>query len=469
MPEAVINLLKGDRAGIETDYRDYLPVNMSAVVRPMFGAAGYLLQQPGLTQYGTGNGIDRGAIWNERLQLLFRLSGDKLITVDSAGNTTVLGTIAGNDAASFCYSFNTQGVVANGQFYLYDPGNGFREVTDTDLGNPIDCVWVDGYYFFTDGEFIYHTDLNDETVIDPLKFATSEFSPDPTLAVAKTPDNKVMVFNRYTIEYFINVASVNFAFERVATRAIKAGIVGTHAHAEMTDGHYILGGRKNEDVAVHLVRVGSVVKVSSREVDKLINQYSESLLSKVVVEARVEDDYSFIIVHLPNETLLFNSKMAQQAGLESAWTILKSDVQGNTPWRAKHGVFDVRCGQWVYGDKQGSTLGILDNTVATHYDEIAEWILYTPFLDLESASIDELDIEILPGFTATADATVAVSLTYDGITHGKEWFINYGQPSQYVNRFILRRLGNVNNWVAIKLRGATRTRMAFSRAKLQYG
>ncbi len=67
MPEnQPINLLKGDKVGSESDYRDALPVNMSGVSRPMYGSDGYMLQQPGLTEYGTGVGIDRGALWNER-------------------------------------------------------------------------------------------------------------------------------------------------------------------------------------------------------------------------------------------------------------------------------------------------------------------------------------------------------------------------------------------------------------------
>ena len=45
-------------------------------------------------------------------------------------------------------------------------------------------------------------------------FATAEFMPDDSLGVAKTQDNKVAVFGRYTIEYFQNVATENFAFQR---------------------------------------------------------------------------------------------------------------------------------------------------------------------------------------------------------------------------------------------------------------
>ena len=223
--QSPINLLKGDKMGAETDYRDYLPVNMSGVLKPLFGAQGYMLQQPGLTKFGQGLGIDRGGLWNERLAGHYRVSGQRLIEVDGSGASVDLGAIDGLDTVSLPYSFNTQGIVANNRFYLYD-GATLTEVIDPDLGDPIDATWIDGYYFFTDGEFLYHTDIASESSIDPLKFATAEFSPDPTLAVAKTVDNKVMALGRYTIEYFVNQAAENFAFTRLGTRAIKAGVVG---------------------------------------------------------------------------------------------------------------------------------------------------------------------------------------------------------------------------------------------------
>jgi hypothetical protein len=53
MPESIINLIKGDKAGDETDYRDALSVNMHTVLRPMFGVQGYMQQSYGLTKYGS--------------------------------------------------------------------------------------------------------------------------------------------------------------------------------------------------------------------------------------------------------------------------------------------------------------------------------------------------------------------------------------------------------------------------------
>ncbi len=469
MAEVIANLIKGDKVGTETDYRDALAVNASGVVKKMFGVAGYMLQAPGLTQYGTGVGIDRGGLWNERHAEHYRVSGNSLIKVGAAGDATVLGAISGIDTVSVPYSFNTQSIVADGRFWLYDAVNGLVEVVDANLGNPVDCVWIDGYYFFTDLQNIYHSSILDETQIDPLKFATAEFSPDPTLGVGKTVDNKAIAFGRYSIEYFANRASQNFAFSRIPTRAIKAGIVGTHCKAEMMNTWFIMGGRKEEDVSIHQVGAGDITKIASREVDKIISKYTEEELSLSVLEARGEDDYHYLIVHLPRETLMFNVEIARAAGRDAAWTILKTDVLGDAQWRAKFGLFEPRLGVWVYGDKIDDTLGILDKDVSTHYGEIVESILYTEFIYLNSLSIDELDIQIIPGHTITEDATVSISLSYDGIGYTQEHSIHYGLPSEYKNRFIAYQLGHVDGYVTIKLRMASRSRMAFSRLKLEVG
>jgi hypothetical protein len=98
-----------------------------------------------------------------------------------------------------------------------------------------------------------------------------------------------------------------------------------------------------------------------------------------------------------------------------------------------------------------------------------EWLLYTPFIYLDKQSIDSLEIETIPGFNVDDDATVFVSLTYDGTTHGQEYIMLYSHPNDYNQRFILNRLGMVRDWFGFKLRGATRSRMAFSRGFIDHG
>ena len=456
-----VNLIKGDKVSDKTDYRDSLPVNMYAVERPMYGAAGYMLCYPGLTSIATGEGVDRGGFYNDRQEALFRVSGANLVKVNTNGTVDVLGGVSGSSQASMAYSFNTQAVVADGKFYLYGGSSGFRQVTDADVGSPLDIVWVDGYYFMTDGEYLFHTDITNEETIDALQFGTAEFMPDGSLGLGKTQDNKVIVFGRYSTEYFINAATDDFAFQRVATRAQKVGIVATHAKCESGGAWYIAGGRREEPVGIHRLGLGSTEKISTREIDKVLAQYTEPELADIRLESVTLDGTTIIIVHLPEETLCFNETTAKKIGPDSSWSILKTDVKGDDTYRAINGVFDAKRGQWVYGDKRDGTIGRLDNEVFTHYDEMVEWIIYTPFILLETTSIDEIEIETIPGNTVDLDATVAVSMTYNGLTYGTEWFQMYGLPLDYSQRFILRRLGYVRDWVGFKLRGATRSRMAF--------
>lgn len=465
MPEIPITLIKGDTHGIETDYRDNLPVNMYAVIRPILGAQGYMLNYPGLSSFGTGLGIDRGGIYNERVNNHYRVSGTNFISVSSGGVVTNIGDISGNKQVALPYSFTTQAIITDGKMWLYD-GTTFAEVTDADLGNPIDGVWINGYYFLTDGNYIYHTDINDETSIDPLKFATAEFMPDDSLGVLKTSDNKVAVFGRYTIEYFVDTAQANFAFTRIESRAQKIGIVSTFAKCEFSGNFYIVGGAKEEALGVHRIIANTAQKISTREIDKILANYTEPELSDIRLECHKINDTMFLIIHLPNETLCFNESLGD---LSISWFILKTDVNSSSPYRGINTIFDSRNGKWICGDRRDSTLGIVDETVTTHYDSLVEWILYTPFIKLETLSIDELEIETIPGFSPSLDsasATVALSLTYNGVTFGSEYWMQYGLPSNYSIRFMMRRLGYVNDWVGFKFRGVSESKMAFGLMKL---
>jgi hypothetical protein len=463
-----INLIKGDKVTPGTDYLDALAENMYAIARPMLGAAGYMQQHPGLTEYGTGVGPDRGGAWNERQQQHFRVSYSQFIVVAADGSNTRYGTIPGTSQASMPYSFNTQAVIVDGNFYLYDAASGFRQVTDSDVKKPIDGTWTAGYYVLTDGEYLYHTKLSDEMAIEPLAFATAEFSPDQTLGVATTSDDKVIVFGRYTTEFFANTASTNFAFTRIPGRAIKIGIVATHAKCELKQMYYLCGSRKEGALGIHVLGAGTSEQVSTRSIDKILGKYTDAQLANMTMEARIQDGNAFVYVHLPNETLLFNETIATATGLANAWTIVKRGTAGD-PWRGINGIFDPRLGKWVYGDKIDLRIGILDDLVTTQYGQQCEWVLYTPFLYLEDMSIDSLDIETISGESAFRDATVFLSMTYDGATYGKEYTMLYGEPGARNQRFIANRLGFVRNWCGFKLRGVSSARMAFGRGFISVG
>lgn len=466
--KAQLPIIKGEKVADNADYRDALLVNYTAVYKPVRGSNGYILSHPGLTSLATGLGVDRGAIWNERQGEHFRISGTNLITLSPTGTVTDIGTIPGSDQASLAYSFTTQSIVANGRWYLYD-GTDLTQITGTAVGTPIDHTWIDGVYFFTDGENLYHTETLDETEIAPLNFATSEFSPDPTLAVDKTSENQVIVFNRYTTEWFENVATDNFGWRRIKGKAVKCGIVGTHAETEMVGVFYVIGGGKEESPSVHMISGGSYKSIASREVDKVLAEYTEDELSTAVLETRVQDRDRFILVRLLRDTLIFNQTIAEKVGIDSAWSILRTGT-GNGIWRAANGVYDPRIPCWVYGDSTDSSIACLDNEVATQYGEKVEGIFFTPLVNVDSASIDQFEVDILPGHQVNLeDVTAAVSLTYNGVTYGKEWWALIGEKNVYDTRFIVRRLGYVRDYVGGKVRTVSAERLAFSMMVMDYG
>jgi hypothetical protein len=470
MPVKTLPLIKGDKHGNDVEYKDMLPVNMCAVKHPVLNASGYMTTYPGLKLHTNAIGKDRAAVYNERLGLHFRVSGDKLITIDATGNVNEIATIPGEEQVTLdgFYSFNTQGLIADKKFYLYDPVAGFRQVTDVDVKNPIDGAWIDGVYMLTDGDSIYHTTLQDEEEIDTDAFATPEFSPDPVLGIAKTPDNKILAFSRYTLEYFFNEGVGQFLFRRLPERAQKIGIISTHAKTECKGNYYIVGSRKNEDLGVYLVVLGNSKKVSTRQVDKIINKYISSELSNIKMESITEKNNTFVLIHLPEETLCFNENIFKSYGIEFAWFVLKSDLDLNLNYRAINGIYDPRLSKWIYGDKFSDKIGIYDYELATHYDTKVMWELYTPFIKLENFSIDKIELKTIPGFNIQNDATIAMSFTEDGYNYNSLYWKLYGEPLEYYKRFILRRLGYCHNWMGFKFRGVSESKMTLGQFEVYY-
>ena len=220
-----------------------------------------------------------------------------------------------------------------------------------------------------------------------------------------------------------------------------------------------MGGRKGESISVHAVRQGGADSIATREVNKIIGKYTEAELSGVYMESRTVDGDKFIIVHLPNETLLCNTTVGINKGFDNAWTFVKSGH--DSPWRGKFGVFDPRNGLWIYGDTQDSKLGYLDDKSFAQYDEAQEGLFYTPILPLKQKSVTQIDIDTIQGFSST-DVTVAFAMSYDGVTWGREYWSAVSVPDNYNNNYIIRRLGYVSQYFSMRFRFISKDKLAFS-------
>lgn len=446
------------------DYIDVIPENMTAVVRDVRGDSGYLVTHDGLTEFAITNGRARGGAYNERFEQHFRVSGDDFESISPTGEVTKLGLTPGDGICSMSNSFNTQAILSDGRLYLWDNAT-LRQVIDPDLGFPIDITHFRGIYVMTDGEFIFQTDINNEYSISPNKYSSSEFSSDRIVAVAHDGHNQILAFNRFSTETFYfdpNVPSGTSVLQPIQGASSQVGIVGTHCKAMLDGVFFILGGRQNESISVHILNAGQVTPVATRYIDQVISKYTESNLQDVVLESRVVDGDKFLIIHLPHETLLYNHTTAQLVGKASAWTLVKTGITKNEPWRGKFGVFDPRATKWIYGDILENKLGYLDDKCAAQYGEQVECICYTPIVNgLETRSIDSFEINTISGFTA-GDFSSAFSISYDGVTYGMEYDNIISVSKGYKERYIARRLGNIKHEFNMKFRFVSINKMAFS-------
>ena len=462
MPEVKVPIICGDKIGLNNDYYDAIPVNLIAAMRDLEGSTGYLHSHDGLS-VGSNNGYGgiRGALYNERMGKSFRVAnymyGLELNSIRFYMPTFSDNAIAGTGWVSMPYSFNSFLVVSGGNVYRFD-GTNLLQLTDPDLGQPIDATWIDGYYVFVDEDYIYHTDIVDETSIDPLKFATAEISPDKNKAVGKTQDDLLVVFGRYTIEYFVNQGNEQFAFTRLNQKALSVGIVGTKCWAEMGGQLFILGGRKEEQPSIHSVGTGQAISIATRTIDYIINSYTEEELAQAKLETRTVDGNQLLYAILPNDTLVFNSTVAQKLGVNSAWSKLESN---GVRWVGANIIYDPIFTSWMCGDIElGINYNLLKTTASQNGYPVDSYF-YTPFVPAESFSVDELEITTIGGFN-TETTAMYVSTTSDGASYSTEYSKELSIPLNYQNRYIIRRLGYVRKKVGYKFRAKHKDKLNVS-------
>jgi hypothetical protein len=409
--------------------------------------------------FGTGPGTDRGGInWNGTL---YRVMGSSLVSVASDGTVTTLGDVGANSQVKFDYSFDRLAVASNGGLYYWD-GATLTQVTDADLGTVIDFVWVDGYFMTTDGQYLIVTELNNPLAVNPLKYGSSEADPDPVKAVLKIR-NEVSALNRYTIETFDNVGGDLFPFQRIEGAQIQKGVIGTHACCVFMDAIAFLGGGRNEAPAIYLGANGSSVKISTREIDQLLIEYTESILEGVILERMVDKSHQHLYVHLPDRTIVYDAAASQIIG-EPVWFTLTSSISDFSKYRAKNLVYVYD--KWISGDPTSSSIGYYDDSISSHYGSDVRWEFGTTIAYNEGrgAIFHELELSGLTGRVALGEnPTISTSYSTDGENWSQEKSIYAGKIGDRAKRLIWLQQGHMRNWRIQRFRGDSQAHLTFSR------
>lgn len=460
---AQVSILSGIYSDISADYRTQYPVNLVPVPKNSGLSEGYLRTADGLSQVATGQGVDRGGIyWNG---LIYRVSGQKLISIDAANNVTAIGDISGNDYARFAYSFDRLAISADGKLW-YLKGGVLSRVTDSDLGVVNDVIWVDGYFMTTDGTSLVVTELNDPTAVDPLKYGSSEIDPDPIIGLIK-PLDEVYAMNRYTIEVFDNVGGTGFPFQRVSGATIACGLVGVDAKCLLDGLVAFVGSRINSPPSVYLIAGNNVQPVSTREIDEWLATMPDAQLSALRVESRKNDVHEHLYIHGEDGTAVYDYTASQQLG-QPIWFWLSSGTGSRAKYRASGFVYGF--GKWQCADKIDSRIGVVNQDLPTQYGDVASWLFGTTFIYNEGrgAIINGMELAGLMGRQVYGTAgSVFASWTDDGLRWSDEKPCMIGARGDYYNRLTWFRVGSMRNFRSFKFRAANKIHMAIARLEMQ--
>lgn len=451
-----IPILSGIYADGSPNFRTSYPKNMVPVPKENGISKGYLRPGEGIVEAGTGPGISRGAInWNGEL---YRVMGTKLVSISSSNVVTEIGDVGAGGRVTFDYGFTYLAVTSGGRLYLYD-GTTLTQVTDPDLGVALDVVWVDGYYMTTDGEFIVITELNDPFSVNPLKYGSSEVDPDPIKAIWKLR-NEIYALNRYTIEVFDNVGSTGFPFQRISGAQIQKGTVGTFACCVYMDAIAFIGGGRNEAPGIYLGANGNAQKISTREIEEVLQEYTEAELAVSYIEEKIDRAHQHLIVHLPRHTFVFDGAASTVLSMP-VWFSLSSTVIEEDIWNATECVWCYD--RWNVAHPTTTQFGYLVDNISTHWGETIGWefgtlIVYNAG---NGALFHDMELVSLTGSTAFGvDPTIWTQYSVDGITWSVEKPISAGTIGQRNKRLVWFQQGNMRNMRMQRFRGTSDAHVA---------
>ena len=365
----------------------------------------------------------------------------------------------------------------------------------------IDFCWVDGYFMTTDGQYLIVTELNNPFAVNPLKYGSSEADPDPILALLKLR-NEVYALNRHTVEVFNNEGGDLFPFARIEGAQIQKGCIGTQACCVFVDAMAFLGGGRNEAPGIYLGVSATTTKVSTQEIDNILQQYTEDQLSTVKLESRNDKAHEHLYVHLPDQTLVYDAS-ASRALQEQVWFVLASTTTGIAQYRARNIVWCYN--KWLVGDPQSNAIGYLVQSTGHHWGQQVRWEFGTLIVYNESngAIFNKLELVALTGSVALATQVVngllqengffllqengeyillelavpnsaalgnpqiSTSYSLDGRSWSQDRFISVGTAGDTKKRLAWFQQGHMRNWRIQRFRGDSSAHVSFARLEAQ--
>ena len=293
-----------------------------------------------------------------------------------------------------------------------------------------------------------------------------------------------------------------FPFARIEGAQIQKGCIGTQACCVFVDAMAFLGGGRNEAPGIYLGVSATTTKVSTQEIDNILQQYTEDQLSTVKLESRNDKAHEHLYVHLPDQTLVYDASASRELQ-EQVWFVLVSTTAGIAQYRARNIVWCYN--KWLVGDPQSSAIGYLAQSTGHHWGQQVRWEFGTLIVYNESngAIFNKLELVALTGSVALNtqvisgllqengffllqedsqyillelavsnslaldNPQISTSYSLDGRSWSQDRFISVGTAGDTKKRLAWFQQGHMRNWRIQRFRGDSSAHVSFARLEAQ--
>lgn len=210
---------------------------------------------PGLKPWATTQvGTDRGV--HVANGVLYKVTGNTLYSINTAGVATSRGTITGSGRCDFANDASYLVITTGSTAYAYTIATAtLAAITDTDLSSPTTVGYINSFFVYDQnagdsGEFVT-SQVTDPTDINALDYAQAESHPDDILRII-IYSQLVYFFGSDTIEPWFNSGVGNPPFDRIQGGVKPYGLAGPWAVSVNDESVFFLDNNRQPQQMVGL-------------------------------------------------------------------------------------------------------------------------------------------------------------------------------------------------------------------------
>jgi len=367
--------------------------------------------------------------------------------VNNAGTKTSLGTLNTTSGRVDMEDNGTEIQIVDGTYgYTYNINStAFAQISDGDYpSSPLTTCFDSGRFlnsFASSGRF-YGSDAYAGTSWDGTNFATAESQPDYLVRVYSL-GGQVVLFGTNTIEFWSNAGIPGFPYLRIGGANAEYGLAARWSVARFMESVVFLARVRNGESIVGLLNGYGVKRISTAEVDHVINSYGD--VSDATAFSYTLGGHPMYQINFPNagKTWLFD-------GLTNIWSELKSD--GLERDRGEIGVEFQNSrlvSDYDTGDLYKLKPDVYDENGDTIRMELVSRHLYNEGkrTRITSFQVDgDMGVGLVSG--QGADPQIMLQISVDGgKTFGAEIWTSMGKIGETMNRARWTQLGSSRDWV----------------------